>query len=251
MARLVILGSSSAVSDARHDNSHMVLEGAHEAVVIDCASNPLVRLAQAGVTSDQVKHLVTTHFHPDHVYGVPILFMNMWLTGRHNLPLAVYGLHHTLDRIERMMEDYGWSEWPDFFPVSFHRLPERENVLVLDDEDFRITCSPSVHLVPTIAVRVLSKDTGKVMVYSSDTTPCESVARLVEGADILIHEATGQMVGHSSPAQAAAVARNGGVRRLVLIHYRVDADPEGILAEARAVFGGPVELAEDFREYPL
>ncbi len=250
MARLVILGSGSAVSDARHDNSHMVLDGPHAAVVIDCASNPLVRLAQARVQLDHVKHVITTHFHPDHVYGVPILFMNMWLLGRHS-PLAVYGLHHTLERIEHMMEDYGWSEWPEFFPVSFHRLPDRENVLVLENEDFRITCSPSVHLVPTIAVRVLSKQSGHAMVYSSDTAPCESVARLVQGADILIHESTGPTIGHSSAAQAAAVARNAAVKRLILIHYPVNLDPATLLAEARAVFPGPVDLAEDFKEYEL
>jgi len=108
-----------------------------------------------------------------------------------------------------------------------------------------------VHLVPTIAVRVLARDTGRVMAYSSDTAPCESVARLVQGAHVLVHEATGPTIGHSSPAQAAAVARNAGVERLILIHYPVDADRDAILREARAVFPGTVELAEDFREYEL
>jgi ribonuclease Z len=250
MARLVILGSASAVADARHDNSHMVLEGEQGAILIDCASSPLVRLEAAGIPRDRLTHLIATHFHPDHVYGVPILFMNLWLLGRHS-PLAVYGLHHCLERIEHLMEDFGWSEWPNFFPVAFHRLPEREAVRVLDNEDFTITCSPSVHLVPTIALRVQVKSSGRVLAYSSDTAPCESVARLVRNADLLIHEATGPTIGHSSAAQAGRVARNAEAGRLVLIHYPVTSDPDRLLDEARSNYDGPVELAEDFRVYEL
>jgi ribonuclease BN (tRNA processing enzyme) len=106
------------VADARHDNSHMVLEGEQGAVLIDCASSPLVRLEAAGIPRDRLTHLIATHFHPDHVYGLPILFMNLWLLGRHS-PLAVYGLHHCLERIEHLMEDFGWSEWPNFFRSRF------------------------------------------------------------------------------------------------------------------------------------
>jgi ribonuclease Z len=250
MARLVILGTASAVSDARHDNTHMVLDGVDGAIMIDCASNPLARLDQAGISRDRLQHLITTHFHPDHVYGVPILFMNLWLTGRHG-PLAVYGLHHCLERIEHLMEDFGWSEWPNFFPVSFHRLPEREGVLVLDNADFRITCSPSVHLVPTIGLRILIKESGRVLAYSSDTAPCDSVARLVRNADVLIHEAAGLGIGHSSAEQAGLVARNAEVGKLILVHYPVTADPAELEAEARRNYDGPVIVPQDFQGFDL
>ncbi len=248
MARLVILGSASAVSDANHDNTHMVLDGTRGALLIDCASNPLVRLARAGIPLERLTDVITTHFHPDHVYGIPILFMNSWLLGRRN-PLAIYGLHHTLERIEHLMESYGWGEWPDFFPVSFHRLPERENVQVLDNEDFQVICSPSVHLVPTIALRILIKKTGRVLVYTSDTTPCDAILRLANKADLLIHESTGATLGHSSARQAGTVATKAGVASLMLIHYPVECDLDQLAAEARTTFAGPIELAADFKEY--
>jgi len=63
------------------------------------------------------------------------------------------------------------------------------------------------HSVPTVAVKVTSKETGMTIVYSSDTEPCEALARLAQGADILIHEGTGDYAGHSTPAQAGAMAR--------------------------------------------
>ena len=82
MTQLIILGSSNAIASDAHDNTHMVLVGSSRTVVIDCVSSPLIRLGKVGVTFDQVTDLILTHFHPDHVSGVPLLLMDMWLLGR-------------------------------------------------------------------------------------------------------------------------------------------------------------------------
>ncbi len=74
--------------------------------------------------------------------------------------------------------------------------------------------------------------------------------RLARDADILIHEATGEYYGHSTGADAARDALEANAKRLVLIHYpSVRGDPDAILEEARAIFQGPIELAEDFKVY--
>jgi ribonuclease Z len=73
---------------------------------------------------------------------------------------------------------------------------------------------------------------------------------LAQDADILVHEAAKNTLGHSSAAQAGEIARRAGVGRLVLIHYRpTPKQYDRWLAEAAAAFGGPVELAQDFGEY--
>ena len=116
MAKLIILGSSNAIPDEKHENTHMAVVGDKRTVLIDCVSNPILRLPQAGIEFNALTDLVLTHFHPDHVSGVPLLLMNMWLLGRKN-PLNIYGLHHTLSRIEDLMGFYAWENWPNFFPV--------------------------------------------------------------------------------------------------------------------------------------
>ncbi|MCZ7546524.1 MAG: ribonuclease Z [Anaerolineae bacterium] len=199
MPRLVILGSASAVSNWEHDNTHMALQGdSGDTVLIDCGSNSIVRLLRANIHHEQLTDLILTHFHPDHVHGVPILLMHMWQTGRVT-PLRVHGLHHCLHRTEDMMAFFTWDEWPNFFPVAFYRLPEREGMLILDSDEFRITSSPTRHFnVPTIGLRIEVKSSGLVVAYSCDTAPCDSVARLAQGADLFIHEATGyDPEGHS------------------------------------------------------
>jgi ribonuclease Z len=224
----------------------MVLVGEKHIVMVDCVNNPVHRLEQAGVDFMDLTDLILTHFHPDHVSGVPLLLMDMWLRGR-NKPLNIYGLHYTLDRMEKLMGMYSWEAWPDFFPVTFHRLPSSENITLLDCDEFRILSSPVRHLIPTIGLRFEFKNSKKTLAYSCDTEPCVEVVRLASGANVLIHEASGASLGHSSAEQAGQIATQAEAERLYLIHYPTGDFANGnLVEEAKRQYQGEVELAKDF-----
>jgi ribonuclease Z len=246
MAKLVILGSSNALSSKDSENTHMVLVGEERIVMVDCVNNPVHRLEQAGIDFLDITDLILTHFHPDHVSGVPLLLMDMWLRGRKKL-ITIYGLHYTLDRMEQLMTMYSWETWPNFFPVAFHRLPDSEKNTLLDCDEFRIKSSPVHHLIPTVGLRFDFKTSRKALAYSCDTEPCGEVVRLAEGADVLIHEASGASLGHSSAGQAGQIAAQAEVGRLFLIHYPTGKYADGnLIAEARRYYQGAVDLATDF-----
>ena len=246
MSKLIILGSSNAISSKDSENTHMVLVGEEHIVMVDCVNNPIHRLGQAGVDFMDLTDLILTHFHPDHVSGVPLLLMDMWLRGRKK-PINIYGLHYTLDRMEKLMEMYSWEDWPNFFPVAFHRLPASENTPLLDCDEFKIISSPVRHLIPTIGLRFEFKNNQKTLTYSCDTEPCVEVVRLASGADILIHEASGASLGHSSAEQAGQIAAQAEVSKLYLIHYPTGEYTNGnLVAEARQHYQGEVDLATDF-----
>ncbi len=87
---------------------------------------------------------------------------------------------------------------------------------------------------------------GRTVVYSGDTRPCDGVRAVSHGADLLIHEATFSSeeaaraveTGHSTAQEAATIARDAGVRQLVLTHIspRYSRDAPELLAEAKAIF---------------
>ncbi|MFN3597733.1 MAG: ribonuclease Z [Rubricoccaceae bacterium] len=100
---------------------------------------------------------------------------------------------------------------------------------------------------------------GAVFAYVLDTRPCEGGRRLARGADLLVHEATftqdlaarAAETAHSTAAEAAALAREAGARRLLLTHVSArytEATP--LAAEAQAVFPA-ADVAEELRVYAV
>ncbi|MEM2265497.1 MAG: ribonuclease Z [Candidatus Hadarchaeales archaeon] len=102
---------------------------------------------------------------------------------------------------------------------------------------------------------------GRKVVYAVDTRPCEEIIALAQGADVLIHDSMfGEELlerakegGHSTSSEAAWVAKEAGVKLLVLTHlsprYR---EVSTLLEQARKIFPNTV-VAEDLMvlEVPL
>jgi ribonuclease BN (tRNA processing enzyme) len=101
---------------------------------------------------------------------------------------------------------------------------------------------------------VVERD-GCRLVYSGDTRPTKRLIEAARGADLLIHESGGldaqaaevHQHGHSTAGDAARAATEAGVGRLILTHVPADGLAEPMLAEARAAFDGPVEMASDLK----
>lgn len=87
---------------------------------------------------------------------------------------------------------------------------------------------------------------GRRVVISGDTRPCAALRDVARDADLLVHEATfssedadrAAETGHSTAREAALLAQQANVRRLVLTHIspRYSREAPELLAEARAVF---------------
>ncbi len=99
---------------------------------------------------------------------------------------------------------------------------------------------------------------GVRVVYTGDTLKSSHVKEVAEGADVLIHESTymekesalAKDHFHSTSRQAAEIAREAGVRYLMLTHVsaRYDEHRDEVLAEAKEVFEDSF-VVDDFDHY--
>ncbi len=248
MTTITFLGTANAVPNKDHQNTHFLVESNEHLLMVDCVGNPVVRLEQAGINPLDLTGLVLTHFHPDHVSGVPLLMLDLWLMGR-NKPLPIFGLHDVIVRFEQMMSLFKWEDWKGFFPVELHRIPSIEMAPLIQVDDFQVLGSPVLHMIPAMGLRMKTRD--GTIAYSTDTRPCDAVVRLAEGADILIHEATGEGDGHSFPEEAGRIAQRAGARELYLVHYPTDGDHDQMVEQAKSTFDGKVVLAQDLMKVEL
>lgn len=102
---------------------------------------------------------------------------------------------------------------------------------------------------------------GQRFAFVMDTRLCDGVHRLAEGCDLLVIESTfldedEQLAtdhGHLTAGQAGRVARDAGVRHLVLTHFSQRyTDPEEFARQARAAgFDGELTVAADLMRIPV
>jgi ribonuclease Z len=101
---------------------------------------------------------------------------------------------------------------------------------------------------------------GRTIVYTGDTRPCEAVLEASRDADLLIHDGSfademadwAEESMHSTAGEVAALAKEAGVRKLVLTHIssRYTDDSEPILKDSKNVFENVI-VAEDLMELEI
>lgn len=251
-------GTSGAVPSAARDTTSLLFVGDAGAILIDCGGSPVQKLRRAGVDPLDLTHVVITHIHPDHAYGLPALVQSLFLLQRRQ-PLSVLCRPEHMEPLRTVLAVFELWQRPGLFPLTLGAIDLEPGAAAFTSGSLTLSTTPNEHgRMPNFAVRV-DVTAGTSVVYSSDTGPCEAVARLAAGADTLIHEATfperdrGRFGVHSTAEDAGRVAAQAAVRRLILAHVEADYHDElpALAEEARRRFSGVVEVAREFVAYPL
>jgi ribonuclease Z len=240
------------VPDVDREHTHMVWDGPGGPLLIDAGGSTYQRLLKAGIDPQSLAGVVLTHNHPDHIHGLAPLMFSIGLAGR-RAPLPIYGLAETLamaQAIRAAMElDYSYV-----VPPAWQTLSAGDTIPLADG--WQIRTALTAHSRPCIALRFEDTLSRAALTYSADTEPCSAVQELASGAHVLIHEATTPepFAGHTSPAQAGAIAAAAGVDRLVLVHFspRYTTSVAQALADvAAAGFTGRAEVGTEGQVIPV
>ena len=169
------------------------------------------------------------------------------------LTLDARPLHHTIDCYGyRLQEKDTVTMLPDRLQALGVRGPligqlQRNGQVTLDDGT-------------TVSVDQVSvPKRGQVVAFVMDTRPCRGAFETAEGADLLLCEATyssehldeAEKRRNMTAREAAVLAKEAGVKKLVLTHFSPRyTDLAPLLAEAQAVFENTV-LAQDGLRIPI
>jgi ribonuclease BN (tRNA processing enzyme) len=213
--KLVILGTGGgpSVGRPRYMTSSVILHGGG-AHVVDCGYGVTEQLVRAGVKLQDIRDIFITHHHPDHNIELGTLIYFAWYAGTTG-PLNLYGP----PPLKRIAGDYLKALKPDvdiwlddighqpMGPVRAHEVSGAGPVMAAGE--MKVTSAVVNHppVVPSLAYRFDFPD--RSIVFSGDTTPVESLARLAKGADVLVHEAM-YMPAMKAELEAVATRSTGG-----------------------------------------
>ena len=275
---VVFLGTGGSVPTARRSTACVLVRVGGDRLLFDCGEGTQ-RQMQRSTGLVQVDEIFVTHLHADHYLGIPGLLKTYDLNGRER-PLRVIGppglfeLFKALRRIfgrlgyevELVELEPGEAVRHDGYEIRpfdvVHRMTAYGYALVEDarpgrfdpDEAKRLGVSPgpdfkrlqegeTVNGVEPAQVMGETRS-GRKVVVSGDTAPCEMTRVAAHQAQLLIHDSSfadeeterAGETGHSTGRQAAELAAEAGVDLLALVHISSRYDVRAVLAEAHEVY---------------
>lgn len=293
LLRVTMLGTGAATPTPGRGLSATAVRLDGRLLLVDCGEGTQRQMARFGSGFD-VEAIAFTHFHADHFLGVIGFVRSLAMHGREAplrlygparareiLEQALYlgvdalGLEVEIQELapgdgfdfagarvqafptEHRTRSLGFAIVEPPRPGRFH--PERAAALGVPAGPLfgALQHGETVEVdgrVVTPAEVMEPPRSGRRLVLSGDTRPCEGTREAARNADLLIHEATfgdaeqarAVETMHTTAREAAELARDVGARRLLLTHLsaRYDETPELLVEQAVPAFP-TVEIARD------
>ena len=282
---IVFLGTGSPLPSADRCGAGAVIVADDTHVLVDCGWGSARKLIPSGTQPSRVGTAILTHMHSDHITDIPDFLFLRWVTGA-TTPLKVYGPEGTREVMDGFMmalrldigyrvAHHGEKLHPDGIKVEVTEIPRSEapkEFLAIGGlrlEAFEVDHFP---VVPAFGFRATYE--AKSVVFSGDTSKCDSLLEASRGADMLVCEALNTTMldraitalKPNSPTQAgnledvptyhittmevAQTARDAGVGEVVLTHLIpsiVSQDPmETLFIQGMAdIYQGRIRVARD------
>jgi ribonuclease Z len=235
------LGTGSAYPGSERDNTSICFSNDDYHVLVDVSGNPCRKLKQLQVDLRELDAVVFTHFHIDHIYGLPSLLWGMWLEDRRK-SLRILCDYRNEKKLREWLSTMEAEQWPIAFAIDIETFDGDRESELLSGGGMTFSCFKALHSVPTVGLEV--RCAGKVLVYSSDS---EINARIGEydHIDMLIHEATSarKVAGnHSSLVEIVEKYDVERIGKIVLVHL---SDGEPYEEEVEKLGTSKVIIGED------
>ncbi|HIP32379.1 MAG TPA: ribonuclease Z [Crocinitomicaceae bacterium] len=156
---VTILGSGAALPTKTRNPTSQYVECRGRKIVIDCGEGTQVQFRKYGVKFQKVEHILISHLHGDHYFGLVGLLSSMHLLGRKK-SIEIYG-PDGLKQILDLQLQYGGSRLS--FEINFHTLDTTNSGIAFEDDKILIKHFPLSHKVPTNGFLIQEKEKERTL----------------------------------------------------------------------------------------
>jgi ribonuclease Z len=133
----------------------MLLTYKSEGILVDCGEGTQRQMKIAGIPLTKVTKILITHWHGDHVLGLPGLIQSLGASEYHKT-LEIYGPLGTRKHLSSLL---GGIEFDFRIKV---KVVEVEKGLFFENKDFTLECLPLVHRVRCVAYAFVEQPRRKI-----------------------------------------------------------------------------------------
>ena len=247
---MTVAGSSCSVPRIDRACSAYLIQDGDFAFSLDFGTGAFANMRRYA-DYDRLDAVVISHMHADHFLDlIPLRYAVRYGSKQRTSKLPVWMPPGGIAMLRSMTNAFANEGNGDFLDEAFD-IREFDPSKPLKIGPGRLRFAQTTHYIVSFAIRY-ERD-GKSITYSADTAPDKRVVELARDTDLFLCEATllagegekGGLRGHSSSAEAAQMAHDAGVRRLVLTHYSQDATTNDLEGSARKIYAGEIVVADD------
>jgi len=279
--RVTLLGTGTPTPRLERLGPATLVEAGSEKLLFDAGRGVPIRLEQARIPVARLDALFLTHYHSDHVSGIPDVWLSGWLpgSGGRARPLRVIGPTGARELMSNLEKAYAADVR---IRIADQKLNPAGARIVVDEfasdgvvyerGGVRVTAFEVDHgdeIKPAFGYRIDYR--GRSALISGDTRFSENLIRNGMGVDLLVHAIAGAkpellqdpvirliLDHHTLPAQAATVFNRTKPKLAVYTHIvqqrTASVSPptvEEIVADTRKTYSGPLQVGEDLMSFDI
>lgn len=180
MIELTFLGTSHAVPTKEKNQVSMLLSYGSENILVDCGEGTQRQFKIAGLNPQKITKILITHWHGDHILGLPGLLQTLAL-GNYSKTLDIYGPRGTKRYLEALLAMFIFREK---IKVNVHEIDEGN---FFENKDFFLEAYRMDHITPCLAYTFVLKSKFKINMEKLKKAGVEQgpwLKQIQEGKDI-------------------------------------------------------------------
>jgi ribonuclease Z len=281
--KVTLLGTASPTPRPDRFGPSTLVEAGDQKLLFDAGRGVPIRLRQIGVPIGRLDVLFITHYHSDHVSGIPDVWLTGWLAppfGRRTSPFRVIGPVGAKALMENLERAYALDVK---IRLEDEKLPPEGIAIAVDEFDkdgvvyerngvkvIAFAVEHGAAIKPAVGYRVEYK--GRSVTFSGDTRYDENLVKHATGTDLLVHEVAAALPAllaasvpmqriiahHTTPMEAGAVFSRTKPKlavysHIVLLSSEKIAEPtlDDVVAETRQIYKGPLVVGEDLMSFEI
>ena len=185
--KIHILGCHSATPRANAFPTAQVVEIRGQLILVDCGEGTQIRLRQKSIKFNQIKHVLISHLHGDHFYGL-IGFLSTSSLLNRQTPMKIFAPTGAKEIIDIQMK---YSKTHLSYALEFYELKSQSSESIIDDDKFTVKTIPLDHRVYANGFLITEKlGDRKLNLKVVESLPIDKIyyKKIVKGEDMTLDD---------------------------------------------------------------